>query len=142
MRRVPRGDRVRYVRHQSAVLVEQFFRPVTPEPVFEQFEMPGVRARMQRHLVRAKRAFDLLAIHDFRPGPALGRFEHDHGPARPCRVLLLARLALNGADLLDARVERLRHGFVHRARLMAADEVRRPSVTAQQLLELLARDAG
>ena len=70
----------------------------------------------ERHLVRAKGALDRHAIDELRTGPALGRVEHDHRPARPRGVAMLARVVLNALDLLDDRVERRGHRLVHQAR--------------------------
>ena len=42
----------------------------------------------------------------------------------------------------DRRVERRRHGFVHQRGLVTFDEVRRPPISAEQLLQFLASDAG
>ena len=68
---------------------------------FEQREVLRVAARIgQRHLVRAERPFDPLAVDDARAGPALRRGEHDHRPARPRRDRPLARAVLDVADIL------------------------------------------
>ena len=133
---------MRDVRFQTAVFIEQLFRPVTSHPVLEQLKMPGFRTGVQWHLVRSKRSLHLLAIDGFGSGPALGRFEHDHRPAWACRVAMLASLVPYGANLFDRGIEGPRHVFMHERRLVAGDEQRRPAVTTQQLFEFLARNAG
>ena len=60
-------------RFQAALLVEEFLRPVAPQPVFQQLEVFGMGGRVgERHLVRTEGAFDLQAIDDLRSRPALG----------------------------------------------------------------------
>ena len=66
------GRKFGQFRFQSALLIEEFLRSVAAQPVFQQLEMFGMYIWMQRHLMRAESAFDLQAIDDFRPGPALG----------------------------------------------------------------------
>ncbi len=68
------GRKFGQFRLQAALLVEEFFRPVAPQPVFQQLEVFGMGGRVigERHLVRAEGAFNLQAIDHLRPGPALG----------------------------------------------------------------------
>ena len=47
----------------------------------------------QRHLVRAERSFHLLAVDDFRPGPAFWRAQDDHRPGRPAGCAPSSRAA-------------------------------------------------
>jgi hypothetical protein len=65
-------DKLSQLRHQAALLVEEFLRLVAPHPVFQQLEVLGFLVRMERHLVRAERTLDLQAVDDLRSGPALG----------------------------------------------------------------------
>ena len=51
-------------------------------------------------------------------------------------------ILLDFPDLLHGRIERRGHRLVHQLRLVALDEVRRPPVAAEQLLQFLAGDAG
>src|SRR4051794_24013229 len=99
------------------------------------------RAR-NRHLMRSERAFDLLAIDDFWACPTLGRIEYDHWPAWALGLAVSPGILLDFLNLLDGHVERCGHCFVHQRRLMTYDEVRRPPVATEQLLQLLARNAG
>ena len=105
--------------------------------------MFGMRRRVgKRHLVRAEGAFDLPAVDDFRSGPSLRRRENDHRPARTRDVAANASVLLDRCDLFHCHVERGSHRFVHRRWLVPLDEIRRPPVTAKQLLQFLAGDAG
>ena len=96
----------------------------------------------KRHLMRAERPLDLPPVHDLRPGPALGRVEHDHRPARALRTLPRAGGLLDLPDLLDGGIKRGGHRLVHQRGFVPLDEIGRPAIAAQQLLQLLARDAG
>ena len=73
MRRSPLGASSASSGFQAALLVEEFLRPVAPQPVFQQLEVLGMAGRVgERHLVRTEGAFDLQAIDHLRPRPALG----------------------------------------------------------------------
>ena len=82
-----------------------------------------------------------VAVDNLGTGPSFGRGQHDHGPPRPRRSAGKPCIVLDVPDALDCRVERGRHRFVHRGRLVALDEIRQPAVALQQLLQLFARDA-
>ena len=58
-------------RFQPALLIEKFLRPVAPQPVFQQLEVFGMVAWMERHLMRSEGAFNLQAIDHLRPRPSL-----------------------------------------------------------------------
>ena len=94
----------------------------------------------ERHLMRAERAFDLQAVHPFRPRPAFRRFEDDHRPARTHGVAVDAGFVLDAFDFLHRHVERRGHGLVHQRRLMSLDVIRRPAVAAQELVQFLRFD--
>ena len=96
----------------------------------------------ERHLMCPERALDRQTIDDFRSGPALERSEDDHRPARACGVALDAGVVLDLLDLLDHLIEGCGHGLMHLLRLFSLDEVRRPAVAAEQLVQLLVGDAG
>ena len=56
------GRKFGQLRFQAALLVEEFLRPVAPQPVFQQLEVFGMGSRVgERYLVRAECAFDLQA---------------------------------------------------------------------------------
>ena len=79
--------------------------------------MLGLVHVAHRHLVGAPVALALLAVDLLRAGPALGRAQHDHRPARPLRDAVRARASrLDPLDLGDDRVERRGHLLVHRRR--------------------------
>ena len=111
------------------------------------------------HLVRAPRALDALAVDAIGAGPALGRLQHDHRPARAIEALragrplaragraqrarhaMLARVALDLPDAGERGLERRRHSQMHLARIVSADEMRLVAVAAQQLSQLVVADA-
>src|ERR1039458_5680352 len=68
--------------------------------------------------------------------------EDDHWPARTRAVAVDTGVLLDLLDLLHRRVERRGHGLVHQNGLVTLDEVGRPPVAAEQLLQFLAGDAG
>ena len=105
--------------------------------------MLGVLGRLgKRHLVRPVSSLDRQAIDYLGPGPALGRLEDDHRPARPLGDAPLPGVRLDSPDLGDDRIERRGHQPVHRLRLVPLDEVGRVAIAAQEMLQLLAADAG
>ena len=67
------GRKFGQFRFQAALLIEEFLRPVAPQPVFQQLEVFGMGGRVgERHLVRTEGAFHLQAINHLRPRPAFG----------------------------------------------------------------------
>ena len=78
---------------ELAPFVEQFVRPVALHPVFELLQMFGILEIRDRDLMRAPGSLDRLAVDEFRPGPAFGRAEDDHRPARPLHRLRRGRAA-------------------------------------------------
>ena len=106
--------------------------------------MLGLLARSgERHLMRAERAFDLLAVHYLRPGPAFRRAQDDHRPASGACVNPFVRARRSESSRISSndRVQRRRHQLVHRLRIVAFDEVRLVAVAAEQLRQLLVADA-
>ena len=55
---------------------------------------------------------------------------------------MVAGVVLDGLDLLHRGVERRGHGLVHQRGLVTRDEIGSPTITAQQLFQFLAADAG
>ena len=143
MRRVALGREFGQLREQPAVVVEQFLGLVALHPFFQHLQMLGfVRQLGQRHLVRAPGAFHRLAVHFLRPGPALGRAQNDHRPARPLRNAVCARASCWIARIsAQHRVQRRRHQLVHRLRLVAFHEIRLVAVAREQVRQLLVADA-
>ena len=78
----------------------------------------------------------------FGPVQPLGELSTIIGQRGRVEVAVDAGVLLDLLDLLDRRVERRGHGLVHQLRLVALDEVRRPAVAAEQLLQFLVLDAG
>jgi hypothetical protein len=89
----------------------------------------------QRHLVGTERAFNLQAVDDLRAGPALGRRQHDHRPARSGLVAGAARMVLDPADARDGLVQGGGHEPVHHLRVVARHEDRVPAAAAQELVK-------
>jgi hypothetical protein len=54
------GRKFGQFRFQAALLIEEFLRPVAPQPLFQQLEVFGMGGRVgERHLVRTEGAFNL-----------------------------------------------------------------------------------
>ncbi len=67
------GRKFGQFRFRATLLIEEFLRPVTPQPNFQQLEVFGMSGRVgERHLVRSEGALDLQTIDHLRPRPALG----------------------------------------------------------------------
>ena len=101
MRRVAVGRQRRELRNKRAAAVEQLLGLVAAHPVLEQSQMRRVLAQLvDRNLMRAPKALDLLAVDLLRAGPALRAAQHDHRPARPLARSLRpsARMLLDRAD--------------------------------------------
>ena len=74
------------LRPQLSASVEEFLGPIALQPRLEQCAVHGVLSWIaERNLMRTEGALVALSVHRLRPGPSLGRREHDHGPARPRR---------------------------------------------------------
>ncbi len=105
--------------------------------------MVGVGLHLgHRHLVRAPGPLGGQPVDEFRPGPALEALEDDHRPRGPGGIAGLARVLLDGGDLGDHRVERLRHQLVHLRGIVARDPVHLVPVALEQRGELRLGDAG
>ena len=130
-------------RDQGAAGVEELLGPVALQPVLELLEVGEVRSGLgERHLVRAPRALRRLPVDLLGARPPLRRAHHDHRPARAFGPALLARGSLDGGDLLDDRVEHLRHPLVHRLGLVAVDPVHGVAIALEQRVELVVADPG
>src|ERR1019366_7016349 len=117
MRRSPAGARGRQrgeLAAQRSALVEELLGAVGAQPLLELSEVLGLGGEVcERHLVGAEGALGGEPVDLLGPGPALGRAQHDHRPARPRRVSARARPLLDLGDLLRDLVERGRHQLVH-----------------------------
>ena len=103
---------------ELAAFVEQFVRPVALHPIFELLEMFGILEIRDRDLMRAPGPLHRLAVDEFWSGPALGRAEHDHGPARTLHAFRLTarpRRTLNLANLRQNHIERTGETLMHDA---------------------------
>ena len=134
------------LRHRSAGVVEQLLRVVRAQPVLKDARvLRGVPRVGQRHLVSAPGVLDRLAVDHGGTGPALRRAQDDHRPARPLGVAR-GRPGLDAGDLVQHRVERLRHPLVHQERVLAVeatgDDVGRVAIAAHEVEQLALRDPG
>ncbi len=128
---------------QGPVGVEQLFRPVAAHPVLELAQVLRVGARAgDRHLVRAPGALDLEPVHHLRAGPALGRLEHDHRPARPGQVAVPPGPPLDGADLIHHLVQGGGELLVNPVRDVAGHPVHPVAVALQQRHQFVVGDPG
>src|ERR1044071_4949288 len=76
----------RKFRKEFALLVKELLSSITLHPLFENFEMLGLRGQIgNRDLMRAECSFDGHAINGFRSCPSLGRAQYDHRPPRAHR---------------------------------------------------------
>ena len=128
---------------ELAVLVEQLAWPVAQHPVLQLRQVFRLVEIGERDLMGAPGAFDGQPIDELRSGPALGRLQDDHGPARPFGRHVrgaLARLGLNGLNLGQHQVERRGEVLVHDRGLVAIYEVRVVAIAAQQVGQFLTAD--
>src|SRR5215468_4202225 len=96
-----------------------------------------------RYLVSAPEALGALAVDLFGTGPALGRAQNNHRPARSLgfRTGDFARFRLNLFNLRDDSIEGGRHQLVHLFRFVALDDMGSVTVPTKQLLQLFMTDA-
>src|SRR5207249_3064161 len=81
-----------------------------------------------------------LAVDFLGAGPALGRAQDNHRPARALKRTVVSGDALNALDLANGLIQRSRHELVHFWRLIAFDEDRRVAIASEQLVEFLVAD--
>src|SRR5262249_13120119 len=103
------------LRNEPTLFIEVLLRLVTAHPRLQQLEMTGVASNVQRHLVRAPKSFQVMAIHFPRSRPAFGTAQNDHRPTRAGGLAGTPRLFLDFADLLNTMLERGGHRLVHAA---------------------------
>ncbi len=141
---VARGGNGLQRRAGRAVFVKKLLGTIAPEPLLHQTQMLRF-AHIHRHLMGPEGALDLLAVGGADARPALGRAEHDHGPAGPLLHALLPGLLLGGADIPQAFVQRVRHHPVGGHMILAVahlHKVRLPAAALEELLHLVVGDAG
>ena len=90
----------------------------------------------------AKGSLDLQSVDKLWPGPPLGRLEYDHRPAGPGVVVVAPCVILELLDIFDGLVDGGGHELMHRLRLIAFHEVRRPAAAAEELVQFVVLDAG
>src|SRR5262249_41976240 len=96
-----------------------------------------------RHLVSAPEALGALAVDLFGTGPALGRAQNNHRPARSLGFPPsgFPRFGLSLFNLRNDSIKGGRHQRVHLFRFVALDEMGSVTVPAKQLLQLFMTDA-
>src|ERR1043166_617465 len=68
---------------QRSILIKQFFRTVTAQPLFQQAHVLRMLSELrQRNLMRAPRPFNRFAVDDLWSSPTLGGLQDNHGPLR------------------------------------------------------------
>ena len=91
--------------------------------------------------MRAERTLNLQAIDEFLapsiPWATLGR---SSASVAGRTFLWILRFRLNVADVFDGLVQRGRHELMHLCRVVSLHKVRRPTATAQKLLQLFMID--
>ncbi len=93
---------------EPAVVIEKLPGLVALHPLLEEAHVGRVLVHLpHRHLVRAPVVLGALAVDLLRAGPALGRAQHDHGPAGTPGEAVATRIGLDaaGSRAID-RVER------------------------------------
>src|SRR5581483_12188041 len=94
--------------------IEKFFRFIRMQPLVEQLKVLWVSTDLvKRYLMGSPGAFDRLAVDEFWAGPAFGRAQDEHRPARARCVVMLAGVLLDAADFGVDGVEGLCHAAVH-----------------------------
>src|SRR5262249_50448700 len=128
---------------EFAALVEQLLSVIALHPVVENLEMCGIGTGIgYRDLMRTPGALHGLAIHEFRPCPALGASQDDHWPIRTGGGSLRACRALDGLNLVNGDIESTGHFLVHGLGLVAFNEVRFVAIARKQPGELFIAKAA
>src|SRR5215472_2106588 len=96
-----------------------------------------------RYLVGAPKVLGALAVDLFGTGPALGRAQNNHRPARSLGFPPggFARFGLNLFNLRNDSIEGGRHQRVYLFRFVALDDMGSVTVPTKQLLQLFLTDA-
>ena len=142
MRRVPAGGSAASSGVRRPCSSKSSVRLVALHPALEDAHVLGLLHVAHRHLVGAPVALDALAVDLLRAGPAFracaARSSASVGRMRdPCARASSWIWRISS----KTRLERRRHQFVHRRGLVPLDEIRFVAVAAQELVELLGRDA-
>src|SRR5271169_1666369 len=130
-------------RHKFATLIEELFRLVTFHPLLELGQVLWMLCKIRdRNLMCSPGIFDWLAIDDLWPGPAFGSAQNNHRPSRKRRAASAASRLLDGMNLVEDGVQRLRHEWMHRLRIVAFDEIRFVAIAGKQLRKLFVGQPG
>ena len=93
--------------------------------------------RAHRHLVRTPVSLFPLAVDLLGTGPAFGRAHDDHRPGGALGKTVAPRVRLDAADVVNDRLERLRHQLMHLRRIIALDKMGRIAVAAHEVVKLV-----
>ena len=96
---------------------------------------------LEGDLVGAPGALDLVAVHLFRPGPALGSAQDDHGPLGERGVAGGAGFVLDLLDLGNSALEGGGHQLVHGFGIGALHEIGLVAVADEKAFQLVVADA-
>src|ERR1700758_3480844 len=108
---------------QRTVSVEQFLRPVTLHPLFQDSDVFRLVHVAHGNLMASPIILALLAVDLGRTGPSFRRPENDHWPDRAFAEALAASIDLDFLYVGDRGIERLSHLLMHSPRLVPFDEI-------------------
>ena len=135
---LPLGGHGPQGRHRRALGVKELLRPVAAQPALQYLQvlrMGGVHRH--RKLVSAEGALGGRAVHLLRTGPALGRAEHEHGPAGTGGFAELPGPLLNALNLPHRPVQGRGHLLVHLGGLVPLHKAGGPAAALEEVLHLL-----
>src|ERR1700758_5566797 len=109
---------------QRTVSVEQFLRPVTLHPLFQDSDVFRLVHVAHGDLMASPIILALLAVDLGRTGPSFRRPENDHWPDGAFAEALAESIDLDFLYVRDSCIERRGHLLMHSPRLMPFHEVR------------------
>ncbi|MPM37374.1 hypothetical protein SDC9_83985 [bioreactor metagenome] len=128
--------------HRPPALVEQLLRAVAEHPLLQLRNVLRLACvDGDGNLVGAEGTLHLFPIHDFWTGPALGRAEYQHGPARAGVVAGFAGILLDAPQLTHRPFQGGGHSLMHRLRLIALHEAGLPATASEEQFGFLPGDA-
>ncbi len=129
--------------NQFAIFIEQLLRLLCAHPFFENRELFGLLLHVRhRNLVCSPEAFQPVAGDFCGRTPTFRRTQHNHRPAGARGDSGAAGFVLGLPDLRNALLHGGRHRLVHAVGVGTFHEVRRPSITAEQVFHFFMADAS
>ena len=127
-------------RNQSSVLIEQLFRMIALQPVFQDLKVLRF-VHHDRNLMCTEGIFDLISVYYLRASPSLRCTKYDHRPLRSCCIIIFSCILLDSLDVIHSFVKSLSHLSVH-CHVVASVvfylyEIRLPSASVEEVLQLL-----